>query len=355
MKRCRWSLYESAKAYKALHYEAAIDDTLRMPVPFEVSAVVGRALSSARLGPLLLGAVLNSMLYGCFIYYQTYKRERKWIRYFILYLFIMETFNTVFDIGMAFEPLVLNFGKRRSVAKLPLPGPPQVLLSTPIQFFIAWRIKIVSESWIMPLIIGLFSTCSFVGGMTVGILSIFIRERAQLVRCEPAVITWLISSAVSDTLITLSLSGFLFRRRTGMKATDEKLMRIILLTVQTGTITTLFSLADVIIFLTIPLCTNSLLCTLNARAGWNNLTGSANNADAVILFGEIGSVGSRKSMPLLTGPAQYPPVIARDAAPRAELIELQDKVSQASDNQFKAGDLETGVHVHKVVQQHPGL
>lgn len=310
------------------------------------------------LGPLLIGVILNAILYGvcvvqCFIYYQTYKRDATWIRYFVLYLFVMETFNTIFDIGMVFEPLVLLFGEEEAFSRTPTMIIPDaivtVMLSTPVQFFIAWRIKIVSGSLVMPLIIAFFGTTSFLGGLAVTILAPIVRERAKLERVLPALITWLASSATADVLITLSLSWALFKRKTGMKSTDDQISRIILLTVQTGFLTTLFAVADVAVFLITPttninfvfdlalskLCTNSLLSTLNARAGWNNLTGTNNNGDANVLFGQMAS----RTRTELTKSA-----FSRDTT-RTDVIELDERDT-------KADTLDGGIRVHKVVQHY---
>jgi len=226
-----------------------------------------------------------------------------------------------------------------------------VMLSTPVQYFIAWRIKVVSGSLVMPLIIAFFGTCSFIGGLAVSILAPIVRERAKLQRVLPALITWLAASASADLLITLSLSWSLFRRKTGVKSTDDQITRIILLTIQTGSLTTFFALADVIVFLIVPrtninfvfdlalskLCTNSLLCTLNARAGWNNLAGPGSNGDANVLFGQMAS----RTRPGMT---------IGDTTTKSDLIELDESLSGKT--RLDANTLESGIRVHRVVEHY---
>ncbi|KDR77613.1 hypothetical protein GALMADRAFT_245760 [Galerina marginata CBS 339.88] len=216
--------------------------------------------TSLLFGPLLLGVFLNTILYGAcavqsFIYYQTYKKDATWIRYFVLYLFILETLNTVLDIGLVFEPLVLNYGEPRSYTVSPtmIIADPivTVLISTPVQFFIAWRIRIISGSAIMPVVIAFFGTCAFIGGVALTVSVSFIREWARFQQFEGAVITWLTASAAADLLITMALSWSLVKRKTGIKTTDDKVSRIIRLTVQTGLITAIFALVDVVVFLTV--------------------------------------------------------------------------------------------------------
>ncbi|CAA7266093.1 unnamed protein product [Cyclocybe aegerita] len=262
--------------------------------------------TSLLFGPLLIGVCLNMILYGVslvqsFIYYQTYKQDAAWIRYFVLYLFVLETANTGFNIGLLYEPLVLHYGDPRSfiISPLMLIADPivTVMVSTPVQFFIAWRIKVIGNSLIMPIVIVFLGTCAFIGGIALTVCVSYMREWSRFTQFEGAVITWLAAAAAADLLITGSLSWSLNRRRTGIKATDDKVSRIIRLTVQTGLITAIFALADVLIFLTVKgttlnfiwdlplskLYTNSLLSTLNSRAGWGNLTGQSTE-DTNVLF-----------------------------------------------------------------------
>ncbi|KAF8991976.1 hypothetical protein BDQ17DRAFT_1313121 [Cyathus striatus] len=274
------------------------------------------------IGPMLIGVFLNTILYGvfvvqAFIYYQTYRQDASWIRYFILYLFIMETINTGFDIGMMYEPLILRNGTSHATSIIPmmLSAEPivTVLIATPVQYFIAWRVKVISKSIFLSLIIGVFATCALAGGLWTSISITLIPQFARLQESDAAVITWLTSSAVADILITLSLSYSLIKRKTGIKTTDDKLSKIIRLTVHTGALTTLVAILDVAVFVAAPIPTvifiwdfclsklysNALLSTLNARAGWENLNGTKQAHN--VLFGEnpsasLTAVGGRGNM-----------------------------------------------------------
>jgi len=252
-------------------------------------------------GPLLVGAFLNAILYGVcmvqsFTYYQTYKKDRKALRLLVLYLMVMETFNVIINLGLVFEPLVLKFGNPQAFIVAPkmliLDAISTVFISTPVQFLAAWRIYVVRESIVMPLIILFFGTCSLIGGSTLSIQVSFFREWAGFKRFDGAVIVWLTGSAAADVIITISLCWTLYRWKTGMRVTDDRVTKIIRLTMQTGLLTTIFALLDLIISLTIhtvllnfvwdlalsKLYTNSLLSTLNARDKRNddNIVHSSN-------------------------------------------------------------------------------
>ncbi|KIJ24708.1 hypothetical protein M422DRAFT_39048, partial [Sphaerobolus stellatus SS14] len=162
-----------------------------------------------------------------------------------------------------------------------------VLISVPVQLFITWRIKVLSGSNVIPGLIVFFAICSF-GGATATTISVsIIREFARFHQFDSAIIIWLASSSLADIIITSTLVWSLRSRKTGHPETDDVVNRIIVLAIQTGAITAIFALLDFVFFLAIPqiylfhsnflvdfplskLYSNSLLSTLNARAGWSN-------------------------------------------------------------------------------------
>ncbi|KIJ39571.1 hypothetical protein M422DRAFT_257622 [Sphaerobolus stellatus SS14] len=255
-------------------------------------------------GPMLIGVFLNMILYGVlvvqsFLYYQTYRKDPKWIRYFVLYLVVMETINTAFDMYLIYEPLVQRYGTQRAVTVAPLALNPDaivtVLISVPVQLFFTWRIKGLSDSNVIPGLIVFFAICSF-GGATATTISVsIIREFTRFHQFESAIIIWLASSSLADIIITSTLVWSLRSRKTGLSKTDDVVNRIIVLTIQTGAITALFALLDFVFFLAIPnatanflvdfalskLYSNSLLSTLNTRVGWSNTLKGRNRQDNV--------------------------------------------------------------------------
>ncbi|KAK6996930.1 hypothetical protein R3P38DRAFT_1948419 [Favolaschia claudopus] len=212
-------------------------------------------------GPLLLGLILSTGAYGVMcvqmlLYYQSFKRDARWIRYFILYLLFAETVNLLFEIGIVYEPLIVRYGSQRALIVSPLLIPGDaisiVAVSTPVQIFTAWRISVITNSIIFPLIITVLSVVSFGGGLFVSIFAAIRNEFREFQSFAPTVILWLVTSAVCDFLITIILTYSLTTRKTGFTAVDGQINRIIRLTVQTGAITAAAALADVILFLAFP-------------------------------------------------------------------------------------------------------
>ncbi|KAF4605793.1 hypothetical protein EYR40_004583 [Pleurotus pulmonarius] len=147
----------------------------------------------------------------------------------------METLNTGFDIALIYEPLILRYGTEEAVKFVPLMliADPVVmaLISTPIQLFFAWRISIITKSKLIVASILFFAFCSLTGGIAATIATAVIHEFARLQELKGAIITWLFSSAIADIIITSSLLVNLYRKKTGTKATNDvvnKIMRCML-------------------------------------------------------------------------------------------------------------------------------
>ncbi|KAJ7185066.1 hypothetical protein C8R46DRAFT_1065810 [Mycena filopes] len=240
-------------------------------------------------GPMLLGVLFNTLLYGIMLvqvllYYNRYTNDRPWFRYLVLYLVVVETVDLVCDVGIIWEPLILHYGRPEALLVAPVmlraDAVLTVLISTPTQLFIAWRIYAVTRSFLLPTIIALLSLLSFGGGVAVTAVVTAHPKFADFPQFQTEVITWLVSSTVCDITLTAALVRSLWTRKTRNGSTDSYITKMIRLTVQTGSITAVGALLDVIFFLALPhtafnfmvdfplskLYTNALISTLNARS-----------------------------------------------------------------------------------------
>ncbi|KIM89112.1 hypothetical protein PILCRDRAFT_61424, partial [Piloderma croceum F 1598] len=216
-------------------------------------------------GPMFIGTVFNVILYGImitqvYLYFSTYKKDRTWLKCVVLFLFLADTVNAVFDLVYVYLALVVNFDNQKYLGQANWifgtdPAMTGIIASC-VQLFFAWRVKVVTSNiWAVMLIV----FCAFVNmlasigtSIAVGIIPVF----TEFVR-------------------------FKRKQRTGFPATDDLVNRIIRLTVQTGAVTAVVATVDLIVFLVdttgthlifnVPLSklyTNSLMSSLNARGGW---------------------------------------------------------------------------------------
>jgi len=278
-----------------------------------------------------------------FIYYQTSKRDPTWMRLLILYLFIAETANTGFNIALVYEPLILRFGQQFPLINSPIflraDGAVTVAISTPVQLFMAWRIKVLTGSTLLAAAISFLSLVALGGGIWTTISVSLLPQFHQFSEFRAAPSTWLVSSATGDVVITTALVYSLSKKKTGFAQMDDYISRIMLATVQTGALTAIAALADAVVFLVVQnstlffiwdlslskLYTNTILSSLNARNTWQRPThGPAKGHNALFGTSEIGTYSSRTNVRMSHAPT------------------LKSKVSQA--DTFELGHMQSHSH-----------
>ncbi|KAJ7579913.1 hypothetical protein C8J56DRAFT_1089505 [Mycena floridula] len=249
-------------------------------------------------GPMLIGVYLNLILFGIlimqtFYYYQTYRSDSKWMKVFVAYLFIVEIANSILDMAMMYQPLIIGWGTTDATKYFPtlfLMEPIIiVLVSTPIQLFFAWRIKMITKSIWIPIIVVLFSLGSAAGGLWTGIRIPIVKLFANKPLLHWSALVWFLCSCISDVLITIVLVRSLSSRKTGFPATDSAIDKIIRSSDCADC--AIFAIGDVIFFMALPhtalnfiwdlalskIYSNCLMSTLNARATLQNSSGLQSN------------------------------------------------------------------------------
>ncbi|KAJ8489444.1 hypothetical protein ONZ45_g13586 [Pleurotus djamor] len=171
-----------------------------------------------------------------------------------------------------------------------------VFISTPVQCSMAWRLRVIARSVAFPAFIVFLSLVSFGLGVATLVIGdrLIMNDNTELgeqgANSFSTPFSWLITSAVADSVIAICFIITLSRKRTGIKSTDTILIRLTHLLVGTGAITALLTVLDAglyyrgaeTLFVDIPfvyvipemiiskLYTNSLLATLNARIVWRD-------------------------------------------------------------------------------------
>ncbi|KAJ7666802.1 hypothetical protein DFH06DRAFT_251542 [Mycena polygramma] len=244
----------------------------------------------ALLSPYFVGVFLNTFLYGILVqqtitYYQGYKKDKPWLRYFILYIFVVETVNTGMLVAMIYAPLIGQFDTALPVTIFPplLPSQPflEVAVSLPVQFFYAWRISVIMQHHFIPVVICLASLTSAVAAAWTAIVVLDVKDYVHKDKVDVPALICSCTLTGADLLITISLVLSLRLKRSGVKCTDDTINRIVRKTIQTGGLTVAFNVLDVVLFVTLPnstlsfvfdfavpkLYSNALISTLNARVG----------------------------------------------------------------------------------------
>ncbi|KAK0185422.1 hypothetical protein F5146DRAFT_1070089 [Armillaria mellea] len=263
------------------------------------------------LGPLLLGLMFNLLLLGMiFVQYYMYfikyqRRDKIWIRIFasrilpcwrrVYSLLLVNMGGTILYMVDMYMALILNFGSAaRSTWSESRFLAHSAIMAGAVQLFFAWRVKILTSSWISASSVCFTALLAVAGGIATAAEANAQQAVSDFQTFKATVIIWLVSSCVCDFLITGALVWYLYRgHKTGFEQSDELMDRIIRLTVQTGLITSICAMLDLITFLAIAspnvhiiftgmlgkLYTNALMSSLNARSGWSYSTSSPSNLD----------------------------------------------------------------------------
>ncbi|KAJ1303223.1 hypothetical protein OPQ81_011421 [Rhizoctonia solani] len=264
------------------------------------------------LGPILLGTIVNIWLYGIMVtqttmYYVAFPRDHRWIKMLVAYMFLVDTLNSIFDIGLVWKYTITLFGDSQGILVsswwFNVEPVMTVMISSSTQGFFAWRIaKLTGHNW-MGWAIAFSAFIQFAAGLGSTIGAFIVQDFCPIPGTESG---------------SHYLAGwYLHTHRTGFSKTDDIITRLVRLTVQTGLITTLWATTDLILYLgwshnlhlffQLPLCklyTNSLMSTLNSRAGWGgSFSTSTGGVDPMSRSG--GNAGT--AAPSRKGPAVWRP------------------------------------------------
>ncbi|KAL1731906.1 hypothetical protein EV714DRAFT_207840 [Schizophyllum commune] len=258
-----------------------------------VSELAAKAANS--FGGMLLGTYFNLILWGVsitqtYLYFGVYSEQqsssdRMFIRIFVGFVFLADSVQAVFTMIYMYQTLISRFGEEKAlnVATWVFSTDPALtgIIGGCIQLFFAWRIFVLTKSWLLLCTVALFSIGTLLAGIGTGIAAHIVPEFANFQEFKPVVIIWLAASAAADILIAVTLAWYLRNHKTGFESTDNYIDRLIKMTVQTGMVTAVWATIDLLLFLLdnsgnhlifnfclAKLYTNSLMSSLNSRGGW---------------------------------------------------------------------------------------
>ncbi|KAJ7686357.1 hypothetical protein B0H17DRAFT_1332813 [Mycena rosella] len=149
------------------------------------------------------------------------------------------------------------------------------------QSFYAYRIRILTKSWFVPILIVITALTGSVGAFLTGA---FVLEAGNLTllntrKVSAAAGLWCGASAFSDVLIAVCMTYYLSRWDTKFRQTRVLISKIVRLTIETGSLTALVAVTALALFFGFPgqtyyvaatalipkLYANSILVVLNAR------------------------------------------------------------------------------------------
>ncbi|KAJ8087668.1 hypothetical protein PM082_006503 [Marasmius tenuissimus] len=240
-------------------------------------------------GPLLIACLFNYLLYGIllvqtYMYYTAFPKDVRWLQVLVYTVVLLDTSQTVMVTYDNYTTFAKGFGNMNRLNEVGLLWIDLCFVDGLVAFlvegFYAWRIWILSRSKALVGVIMLTALVQLGGAIAAGIRGKEAQVLSKLKEyCFIASSFWLGGSAVCDIIIACSMTWVLYRTKSTYKHTQNIVRRIILLTMETGTVTALAATFDLIFFLIWPdrdghvilglnlakLYCNSLLVILNSR------------------------------------------------------------------------------------------
>ncbi|KAK7044520.1 hypothetical protein R3P38DRAFT_2879242 [Favolaschia claudopus] len=215
--------------------------------------------AATSVGPLLLGILLNTYLYGlvtshCMIYVNHKFNDSWWIRAMVLMLFSIDTLhsgvgiyelwdicNPTFFLGkpsLAIRNLSISEGEIVVDWTIPFTSIVVSLSGLLVQLFLIQRAFNLTGSKIILLILGALCTGAFVSGCITAVRLGIIKDVTKFHEIVPLCLT------KPGTLIFV-----LARSRTGFRHTDTIINQLIRGAIQTGLFVSMFALGDLLCFI----------------------------------------------------------------------------------------------------------
>ncbi|KAF9263807.1 hypothetical protein L218DRAFT_999270 [Marasmius fiardii PR-910] len=283
-------------------------------------------------GYMFIGVVLNVCMMGVaimqtYLYFITFRhRDPRWLKSLVGFVFFANLLNTGFvtaDLYLAlvshYSPSILGYPLKLSLTTISssTDDPPFLTVSTwifitdpvlvglvagSIQLFFSWRVRILTGSIVLGLVTAGLSLAQIICAMLMAWKVAQNPGWGEFARFTDLIYAWMISTILVDIVITVILYNDLRRgHKTGMKSDalvdrvirSAYFLRNILLgrsnirpfspvAIQTGALTSVWALLDLVTFLAMPLeathlifqlsmiklYTHSLMSSLNSRGAW---------------------------------------------------------------------------------------
>jgi len=205
------------------------------------------------------------------------------LNFWCFFLWVFDTLHIILCTIAVFWYLAFNFNNPGQLAfthwSIDLQGDCEGVVGLTVELFFALRVWKVSKNIFLTGFVAALSCLHFLLGIYFTTQAFSLREFSQFSQLDWVTIAGLGGAAVADLTIAGTLVFFLNRSRTGYKRTDSIINTLMIYSIKTGLLTSIFATATVIFFVAMPnafvydvfffclgrLYVNSLLASLNSR------------------------------------------------------------------------------------------
>ncbi|KAJ6515182.1 hypothetical protein C8R47DRAFT_506168 [Mycena vitilis] len=209
-------------------------------------------------GPLIVAYLLHWGLFGALTVQVSFPNDAKGTKRLVYVVYCLELVQTILVSYDAFRNFGYGFGDIEALTAVDfnwLNVPVMTAFIAGIgQFFYAYRIHILSGSWIVPAVISVTSLTSSTGAIVTGVFVFVAPDLTRIDNYRINVTTgvWCGASAACDIIIAMSMTYYLTKSDTAYKQTRLLISRLIRLSIETGTITALVAFCDLLLFYVFP-------------------------------------------------------------------------------------------------------
>ncbi|KAL9712376.1 hypothetical protein Ac2012v2_003613 [Leucoagaricus gongylophorus] len=219
------------------------------------------------------------MVIQVYLYSVKYRRDRLWIKLFVLIVFVLDTINSVCDCVYLYDSLILHFTDTQflntanwvfATALILRPAPAKEpaftgVIAALVQVFFAWRVTSLTKKWILGSIVTLGALVGGALGIVTGCevlktlhftefqdfkVSNNLFQSTILIDLTPDCRYFLACNSGIGRYHHYNDVGWAFRnQKTGFRQSDLMVDRIIRVTIQTGFITSVFAVVDLTVYL----------------------------------------------------------------------------------------------------------
>ncbi|THU84474.1 hypothetical protein K435DRAFT_664125, partial [Dendrothele bispora CBS 962.96] len=219
----------------------------------------------------LIGYLLHWGLFGAltiqlYIYYMAFPKDRAVLKIIVYFVYFLELFQTILVTHNCFRSYASGFGDYDALVEVRLLWFTLPVMSAIVscigQLFFAYRIHVLSQSKVLPMIVIAFTLTGTAGGLMTG-YRVKQSGRMDHLNNVPTTIAgaiWEGTTGICDVLIAGCMTFYLFRGRNSTTSgrTRSIISKLIRLIIETGTVTATVATLELFLYIGFP---DSTFCT----------------------------------------------------------------------------------------------